>query len=200
MPLSRSSLRLVLGAALLAAAPAAAQYQSDGYKFLQAVKDGKNNEVVAALNKPGSSIANTKDKDNGETALHISARRGDVPYVTFLLQKGADPNIHDNKGTTPMIAAIESGHGELVPLLMLGRANPNLANAAGVTPLIRAVQMRSAETVRALLAAKANPDQKDYSGKSARDYASDDTRAAAIAKVFAETPPQARRAVAGPKL
>jgi ankyrin repeat protein len=193
----RRSLALI---ALLAAAPLAAQFQSEGYKFLQAVKDSKNNEVITALNKPGSTVVNTKDVTSGEAALHITVRRGDAAYTTFLLQKGADPNIRDGRNNTPMIIAIESGHGELVPLLLLGKASPNLPNSSGVTPLIRAVQMRDADTVRALLAVKANADQKDYSGSSARDYASRDVRAAAIAKLFADLPRQPPRAVAGPKL
>ncbi|WP_419807732.1 ankyrin repeat domain-containing protein [Sphingomonas sp.] len=186
--------------ALLGATPVAAQFQSDGYKFLQSVRDAKNNEVITALNKPGSQIVNTRDVTSGETALHIVVRRGDVPYTTFLLQKGADPNIRDGRNNTPMLIAIETGHSELVPLLIAGRANPNLPNASGVTPLILATQLRNAEAVRLLMAANANPDQKDYNGLSARDYAGRDTRAAAIAKLFADAPRRANPAVAGPRL
>lgn len=196
MPLRRSLLIL----ALLTAAPAAAQFQSEGYKFLQAVRDAKNADVVTALNKPGSQIVNTRDVTNGETALHIVVRRGDLPYTTFLLQKGADPNIRDRRNNTPLLIAVETGNAALVPLLVAGRANPNLANASGVTPLILATQLRNAEAVRLLLAAKANPDQKDYNGLSARDYAGRDTRAAAIAQLFAEVPVQSRPTVAGPRL
>src|SRR5689334_16141801 len=92
--------------ALLLAAPAAAQFQSDTYKFLQAVRDAKNNEVVEALNKPGQQVVNTKDRTTGEAALHITAKRDDVPYTTFLLQKGADPNIRDGKNATPLMVAV----------------------------------------------------------------------------------------------
>ena len=53
-----ASLSLALIAAptaLLIAGPAAAQLgQSQGYKFLQAVKDSKNDEVIAFLDKPGA--------------------------------------------------------------------------------------------------------------------------------------------------
>ena len=186
--------------ALIAATPVPAQFQSPGYKFLQAVKDAKNNEVIAALEKPGSQIVNTKDVTTGEAALHIVAKRGDVPYMTFLLQKGADPNIRDGRSNTPMMVAIENGHGDLVPLLLAGKASPNLANGSGATPLIRATQMRNIEAVRALITAKANPDQRDYSGASARDYAERDDRAGAIGKLFADLPKQTRAPVAGPRL
>ena len=187
--------------ALLLAAPAAAQYQSDTYKFLQAVRDSKNNEVIEALNKPGSTVVNTRDRSTGEAALHITAKRGDVPYVSFLLQKGADANIRDGRNATPLMTAVEAGQAEVVTVLLDNKANPNLANASGETPLIRAVQRRDLPLVRTLLAAKANPDQKDIiAGLSARDYAQRDTRAPAIAKLLADTPRQGQAAVAGPKL
>lgn len=187
--------------ALLLAVPAAAQFQSEGYKFLQAIKDSKRDEVVSALNRPGSQIVNTRDVTSGEAALHITVRRGDSVYTSFLLQKGADPNIRDGRNNTPLMIAIESGHEELVPLLLAGKANPNLGNQSGETPLIRAVQFRNLLLVRTLLAAKADPDQRDViAGLSARDYAARDTRAAAIAKAFEATPRVTRPNVAGPRL
>lgn len=197
MPFRRSIALL----ALLAATPAAAQFQSEGYKFLQAVKEGKNNDVIAALNKPGSQIVNTKDVTSGEAALHIVVRRGDVAYTTYLLQKGADPNIRDGKNNTPLLIAIDSGHGELAELLLAGKANVNLANSSGETPLIRAVQIRDLALVRTLLAAGADPDQHDViAGLSGRDYAARDTRAPAIAKLLADAPKRARAPVSGPRL
>lgn len=193
--------RRSIALALLLATPALGQFQSESYKFLQAVRDSKNDDVITALNKPGTTVVNTRDRTTGEAALHITVKRGDVPYTTFLLQKGADANIRDGKGNTPMIVAVRSGHGELVPLLMLGRANPNLANGAGETPLILAVQMRDIAAVRELLNAKADPDQRDnIAGLSARDYAQRDTRAPLIAKLLADTPKVERKGVAGPKL
>ena len=198
MPLPRSAVILTL----LLAAPASAQLgRSEGYSFLQAVRDSKNSDVLAALNKPGSLIINTRDISTGEGALHIVVRRGDGPYTSFLLSKGADPNLRDGHNNTPLMIAVESGHGELVPLLLAGHANPNLANSSGETPLIRAVQRRDLGLVRALVTGRADPDQRDsIAGLSARDYATRDARAPAIARFFAETPKVARAPVAGPKL
>ena len=194
-------IRPALLALALIAAPAAAQFQSDSYKFLQAVRDAKNNDVIEALNKPGATLVNTKDKSTGEAALHIVARRGDVPYATFLLQKGADPNIRDAKNNTPLMIAVEGGQDDVVPVLIAAKANPNLGNTAGETPLIRAVQRRDAAMIRTLLAAKADPDQHDIiAGLSARDYANRDTRTPALAKIFADTPKVSKAAVSGPKL
>lgn len=193
--------RPALLAALLLAPPAAAQYQSESYKFLQAVRSSKNNEVIEALNRPGSTLVNTRDRTTGEAALHITVKRGDIPYINFLLQKGADPNIRDSRSATPLLIAVDAGQNEVVPILLQHKANPNLANGSGETPLIRAVQRRDLPLVRTLLAAKANPDQKDIiAGLSARDYAQRDTRSPAIAKLLADAPRQGSAAVAGPRL
>lgn len=193
---------LIAAAFLLATAPAAAQQQSEGYKFLQAVREAKGNDVTQMLDRPGSTIVNTRDIGTGEGALHIVIRRGDTTYLRYLLQKGADANLRDGRGNTPLVLAVQQGHAEMIPILVAARANPNLGNSAGETPLIKATQARSIEMVRLLLAAKANPDQADrLAGQSARDYAANDPRNTAVARLFAETPRQARPApVAGPRL
>ena len=195
-------LRPIFAAMLIVAAPALAQGQSDGYKFLQAVREAKGDEVLAMLNRPGSTIINTRDVTSGDGALHITVRRGDVLYTNTLLLKGADVNIRDARGNTPMLIAVEVGRDDLVQLLAARGGNPNLANSAGETPLIRAVQRRDQTLVRTLLNAKADPDQRDVlAGLSARDYAARDTRLPTpIARLFADAPKVTKRAVSGPKL
>lgn len=190
---------VILGA-LLVAAPAVAQQQSESYKFLTAVKDGKGNDVIAMLDRPGSSVVNARMLESGEGALHIVIKRGDMTYLRYLLQKGADPNLRDKQGTTPMLLAVRQGQPEMITVLSAARANANLGDQSGVTPLILATQLRNIDMVRLLLAAKADPDQSDrIAGQSAREYADNDPRNAAIAKLYAATPKQTRAAVSGPK-
>lgn len=193
---------IALAAALLGTAiPVQAQNQSEGYKFLQAVKDAKGTEVEKMLNVPGTTVLNTREVSTGEGALHIVVKRGDATYLRFLLAKGADPNIRDGRGNTPMLLAAGLGQIDLVDALIARKANVNLANASGETPLIRAVQRRDLSLARSLITAGADPDQADViAGKSARDYALEDTRATAMAKLMQETPKKARRAVSGPGL
>ena len=195
-----STLRLLAAALLLIAVPAAAQFQSKSYKFLQAVKDAKGQDVVDMLDEPGQTIINTKDPTSGEGALHLVVKRGDDTYLRYLLSRGADPNLRDGRGNTPLLLAVQYGQTGMIDSLVQARANPNLANASGETPLIRAVQRRDIAMVRALLAAKANPDQADtLAGKSARDYVHADDRSPAIAKLIDDVPKGTTRNVAGPK-
>lgn len=177
-----------------------AQQQSQRYKFLEAVRKGDGNAVVAMLDQPGQTIVNSRDVTNGEGAIHIVVKRGDATYLRYLLAKGADPNLRDGEGETAMMLAVQAGQPELVQILATAKANANLANNSGETPLIRAVQRRDLGLVRVVLAAGGNPDQTDnVAGLSARDYAKRDTRALAIAKVLDDTPAKTQRAVAGPK-
>lgn len=186
----------------LAAIPAAAQLgQSEGYKFLQAIKDAKNDEVIGFLDKPGATVINTRDISTGDGAIHIVVRRGDVAYLTYLLQKGANPDLRNAKGETGLLIAASLGRADLIDILVKGGAKVNLANSSGETALIRAVQRRDQSMVRALLDLGADPDQKDViAGLSARDYAHQDTRSPGIAAIIDAAPKKVRRAVSGPKL
>ena len=192
---------LLIAAFAMVAVPAAAQISgSPGYKFLEAVRGAKGDEVIATLAKPGATIINTRDQSTGEGALHIVVRRGDATYTRYLLQMGADPNLRDDKGTTPLLLAVTEGQVDLISILTDAKANPNIGNNAGETPLIRAVQRRDVAMVRELLAVGADPDQTDViAGQSARDYATRDPRNTAVARMLADTPTKPKRSVAGPK-
>ena len=197
-----AGLSLLAAALELPAAPAIAQFsQSPGYKFLQAIRDAKNDDVIAILSKPGQTIVNTRDFNTGEGAIHIVVKRGDIAYLNFLIASQADVNLRDNKGETAMLIAAANGRSDILEILKKAGGNVNLANNSGETPLIRAVQHRDLATVRTLLGEVADADQTDnVAGMSARDYAHQDTRSPAIAKLIDETPKAAKRVVSGPKL
>lgn len=167
-------------AILSATTPAAAQF-SDSYNFLKAVKERDGAEATKYLNQPGSTLVNTKDRETGETGLHIATARRDAAWMGFLLQKGANPNISDKEGFTPLMLATQLRFLTGAELLLSKNAKINEANRRGETALIRAVQLRDSEMVRLLLEKGADPDLTDtLAGLSARDYAKRDRRAAAI--------------------
>jgi uncharacterized protein len=157
-------------AVLALAAPVAAQFQSEGYKFLEAVKDRKGNEATEMLDKPGNQLVNSRDITSGDTGLHLVVQRSDVLWIRFLLQRGADPNIRNKKGVTPLQMATAMGFTEGVEALLKGGASVNVSDQTGETPLITAVHARNAALVRLLLEKGADPDRNDNSGRSARDY------------------------------
>lgn len=203
MTLSRLLHTLIAALALLlVSSPARAQQFSDSYQFIEAIKKQDGGKVMQILTDTNGSVINTKDKSNGEGALHIVARQGDSTWLRYLIQKGANPNIQDDRGNTPMMIAVELSYAEGVQILLRYGANVNLANSSGETPLIRAVQLRKLDLVRILLEGGADPDKPDnLAGQSARDYARIDRRMPpSIAKLLADAPKVNRATVSGPKL
>ena len=169
-----SSRKLVAGifaAALVLGAPAAAQTYSDGYLFLKAVQDQDIDKADELLDKPGSTLINSRDVTNGRTGLHIAAERRDAVWLAYLLNRGANPNIADRRGVTPLMRASQLGFFEGIQYLVAKGARVDAPNSTGETPLILAVHRRDTAMMRVLLGAGADPDRADNSGRSARDYA-----------------------------
>jgi len=150
--------------------PAAAQMYSQGYKFLEAVKDRDGDAVTEMLNEPGTQVINTRDITTGDSGLHVVTARRDVTWVKFLLQRGANPNVRNNQGITPLQLATRLGFVEGAEELIRKGADVSVADSQGETPLISAVHQRNVEMVRRLLAEGADPDRNDNSGRSARNY------------------------------
>jgi len=196
--------RVAVSLAFLVPAAVTAQQQSESYRFLQAVRDSKGDDVTKMLARPGTTILNTHDYSSGEGALHIVVRRGDPTYLNFLLsQPGVDPNIRDNQGNTPLMLAVTLGQDGLADTLLDNawhKADPNVGNNSGETPLIIAVHRRDISLARALLDAGADPDETDHlAGLSARNYAKQDSRSPILQSLLANAPKKTRAAVVGPK-
>ena len=191
---------LMLGMLLLPAGPAAAQF-SDGYNFLKAVREKDVLKAKSLIDKPGSTIVNARDLTSGETALMIAIKRRDTPWMGFLLQNGADPNLKDRDGNTPLLVAAMNAFPDGVRVMLASKAQVDGTNGAGESALIKAVHMRDAPSVQLLLQAGADPDRTDnLAGMSARDYAARDIRSGPIAKLLADAPKKGASKSMGPSL
>jgi ankyrin repeat protein len=180
--------------------PAQAQFASDSYTFLKAVRDRDGGKAQPLLDKPGTTIINSRDPNTGEAALHIVVKGRDSAWTRFMMSRGADLNMRDGSGETPLTSAVRIGWDEGVELLLAQGAKADLPNSKGETPLIVAVQTRNLVIVRQLVGAGANPAVADrVTGQSARDYAARDPRAAAIAKLLDEAKVKPK-AISGPTL
>jgi uncharacterized protein len=167
--LMRLAMPLAAGALLLPM-PAQAQF-SAGYKFLEAVRKKDGTAVTDSLSTPGSTLVNTRDGDTGQTALHIVTARRDLTWMNFLISRGANVNIRDAKGMTPLVLASNLGFVEGVELLVEKKALVDEPSSTGETPLIAAVHRRDLAMLRVLLKAGADPARADNSGRTALDYA-----------------------------
>lgn len=168
---------VMAAAAMLLAAPdlASAQF-SASYNFLKAVRERDGAKASELLDKPGSTIVNTRDASSGETALLIAAARRDISWMTFLLAKGANPNLADAAGTTPLIRATQLRFVDGAKLLLDQGALIDKTGENGETALIRAVHLKDGPMVRFLVSRGASPTRRDLTGMSALDYARRDAR------------------------
>jgi ankyrin repeat protein len=181
---------LLAGAALGLSAPAAAQLYSDGYKFLEAVKE-KNGDDATNLISQNSTIVNARDVASGETGLHIATKRRDLTWIEYLIQQGANPNIRDNRGVSPLALAVQSAFHEGAAQLLKAGARVDDANDAGETPLIYAVHRNDEELMKILLEAGADPNRSDNSGRSALDYAKENNSRIALDAIESYAEPDA---------
>jgi ankyrin repeat protein len=188
-------------ALILAPVPALAQLgnASEGETFLKALEDEDNSKAIPLIEEPGSRVVNYRGY-KGDTALHIVTRKRELDWIAYLLKKGADPNVPDANGDTPLIVTARIGFEEAADYMVQMKAKVDAANRRGETALIIAVQQRQPRIIELLLKAGANPDKADHAaGYSARDYAKRDSRNPVLLKLI-ETVKSNKMATAGPNL
>lgn len=99
-------------------------------------RNNPNERVIRALleNK-----ADTSAKDSeGYAPLHLSLFNGSKKPVEWLLKHGADVEVRDRYGNTPIFFSLPSK--EITELLLDHKANPNAQNNEGNTPLHKLVE------------------------------------------------------------
>ena len=107
----------------------------------------------------------------GSRDLFRAVQGGDIEATSRILKTGANPNVRDNRGRTPLMYAAIKGYGVLVPPLLEARADPDLRAADGATALFMAVVQGNEEIVEMLLRAGADASIKGPGGRTAADVA-----------------------------
>jgi ankyrin repeat protein len=69
------------------------------------------------------------------TDLHFAAQAGDVSEVKRLVAAGADVNVQDENGNTPLKYASAEPHPEVLRTLIALGASPHLSDRRGFTPI-----------------------------------------------------------------
>jgi len=117
--------------------------------LMNATINGDTN-AVKFFAKSGGEVVNQRNI-GGASALHIAARMGNIEISTILIGSGANVNIADNEGWTPLMRAIMANNIGLVKLLMNHGADPRKMNSVGETAIINSASARCSECLEHLL-------------------------------------------------
>ncbi len=113
----------------------------------------------------GSGLAFSKDSST--TKLRIlseSLRDADIIEIRDLIKNGADVNVKNKYGLTPLYMAAQNGHAKIVIALLEAGADVDAASRYDGTPLYMAAQNGYTKIVIALLEAGADVNPVNKSG------------------------------------
>lgn len=102
-----------------------------------------------------------------DTLLTHAIRQQNIKAVLGLLVAGADSNLLNRKGVTPISVAAHKGKVEIILALIEFGSNVNALNATGSTALIQASHFGNLEAVRLLLKHNALSDFANLKGTTA---------------------------------
>lgn len=125
--------------------------------------------VVAFLLKQTAN-ANAKTKE-GNSAMHKAAKRGYPEVSKVLLGGGADINLANKGGATPLMLSVlkkdSKTHKEVTKVLLDNRAGVNVQKDVGYSALMLAARVNNPTVCKDLLFYKANMELKDKQGETA---------------------------------
>lgn len=114
------------------------------------IRAGQREAVLAAITSPDIEI-DAKEPD-GSTALHWASYTVDHELVRALLDAGAQADITNNYGSSPITEAVKLGDVELVTMLLDAGADPDSVNQDNQTALMLATFIGSLEIAEKLIA------------------------------------------------
>ncbi len=89
-------------------------------------------------------------KSREGTALSGLSVKYNRELVEYFLSKGANPNIADASGATPLFWAVKFGNREMTELLLKHKADKTIKDAQGMTPFEYALQTNNKEIINLL--------------------------------------------------
>ena len=161
-----------------------ARDDNGGTPLMEAVLKGDERSARALLDQGARLDDQLLDGDM--TALHFAvltvADPENLPVALLLLERGADPDIPDDEGRTPLMEAVEhgwssvlqtpsDGYPELIEALVAAGADVDLQDEAGLTALSQAAANGDVDTMTLLLDHGADPGVRHADGTTPVDTA-----------------------------
>ncbi|XP_068610181.1 ankyrin repeat and EF-hand domain containing 1a [Brachionichthys hirsutus] len=101
------------------------------YRLIQCVHEGDAVQIEKMVKLGVENLINLAEPRAGVGLLHIAASANNQDMVSFLLSKGANPDIQDKKGRTAAMLAAELGNDAIVALLARSHASFRLQDTEG---------------------------------------------------------------------
>eukprot|EP01063_Lacrimia_lanifica_P033948 TRINITY_DN6175_c0_g1_i1.p1 TRINITY_DN6175_c0_g1~~TRINITY_DN6175_c0_g1_i1.p1 ORF type:complete len:1884 (+),score=692.51 TRINITY_DN6175_c0_g1_i1:165-5816(+) len=145
-------------------------------------------DVVRLIAKSNPQCGLNHMPDDGKTALMRAAYKGFDGVASILVAHGADPNIANPEGRTPLMQATTCNHIAIVKFFVTHaraqRTNLDAQDKDGFTALMRAAAAGRREITEVLLEGGASPAVKSNEGKTAKTIA-EEAKQAEIAELLA---------------
>ncbi len=104
---------------------------------------------VRFFSKSGTSLINQKNA-GGATALHLACREKNLEMVDILIKSGADVNLTDREGWTPLMRASLAKDADIAALLLASGAKASAMNSIGESAIIHATSSDCAGCLTAI--------------------------------------------------
>jgi ankyrin repeat protein len=153
-----------------AAGPAFASNLND--RLWSAASNGDLEGVKSAIEDGADIDYFTGLSDDKMSVLQVAVMNGHADVVALLLKRGANINIVDKWGDTPLNTALLHNKKNVIGLLITSGADVRHAGTWGHTPLHQAAINGDAETTKLLLDRGADPNTLDDDGDTPLDTAS----------------------------
>jgi len=133
---------------------------------LMAASDGGHLEIVELLLARGARL-NDRADFNGKTALHFAVEKGYLDIAGALLHAGANKEITDVDGFTPLWGAAYRNQTQSIEFLLKNGANINHLDQNGNNLLASAAAAGSNDVIRMLIRLGINADNRNKFNRTA---------------------------------
>tara|TARA_R110000787_G_scaffold52576_3_gene123791 strand:- start:142 stop:714 length:573 start_codon:yes stop_codon:yes gene_type:complete len=160
----------------LSATPAALRAQISLLNNDRLIEAVNANDLATAETLLGKGHFTEVVDEKRRTPLILAASRGHEDLVDALVRFRANVNAADEFGNTALFYAASGDHIGIIEILLEAEAAIDAKNRQGVTALMGASSSGRLAAVEKLLANKADPAETDFTGRTARDWASRNNR------------------------
>nr|XP_046225734.1 ankycorbin isoform X2 [Oncorhynchus gorbuscha] len=140
------------------------EWSKNDERLLAAVEHGEVEKVASLLTKKGASAV--KLDNEGKSALHVAATRGQTDCLAVILAHGVDTSIIDTSGFSALHLAAKNNHQECAKKLIQSKCVLDALDSSGKTALHHAAASGSIGIVQTLCEHKCPVNIKDTDGLS----------------------------------